>query len=83
LITIKYQYDGKDLILNRRGGGGTMFFDLGDTNLGGGNNFKFIYPNDCNTPLLIWLGGTLHVKTSTDNPPGIYEGDFYVTFLQE
>ena len=31
----------------------------------------------------VFIGGTLEVKTLTDNPPGSYSGTFLVTFIQE
>jgi hypothetical protein len=65
--------------LQRLGGGGSMTMQIGPTDKGssfvtsGGHPFR--------NPVAI--GGTLNVGSDAANPPGEYQGYFYVTFNQE
>lgn len=70
---------GSDVTLNRVGGGGSMIMSIGPTDKGtsfvtsGGHPFR--------NPVMV--GGTLFVGNNSSNPPGNYEGNFSVTFIQE
>lgn len=65
--------------LERLGGGGSMTMQIGPTDKGssfvtsGGHPFR--------NPVAI--GGILYVGSDAANPPGEYQGFFYVSFIQE
>lgn len=60
--------------------GGSLLFEIGPTDKGG-NGSIFITNNDCDfiTPLIV--GGTLHISNFA--PPGVYNGNFNITLIQE
>jgi hypothetical protein len=70
---------GPPATLTRIGGGGSMTMDVGPTDKGGSfvtsGGHPFFNP--------VNVGGTLYVESSAVNPPGAYEGQFSVTFIQQ
>ncbi len=70
---------GPQIELMRMGGGGSMTMQVGPADKGPSfvTNAPHPFFNTVN------VGGTLNVGTSASNPPGNYEGQFNVTFIQE
>ena len=60
--------------------GSSLLLDIGPTEQGG-NNAQFTTNNDCNFITPLRVGGTLHIPGSA--MPGIYSGNFNITFNQE
>ena len=70
---------GPQATLTRIGGGGTMTMTLDATDRGSS------FVTDGGHPFFnpVQVGGTLEVGPTAANPPGEYEGQFSVTFIQE
>jgi hypothetical protein len=70
---------GPPATLYRIGGGGTMLMTVGPADRGDS------FVTDGGHPFFnpVQVGGTLTVGNTTANPPGDYEGQFSVTFIQE
>ncbi len=70
---------GPPATLFRIGGGGTMTMTLDATDRGSS------FVTDGGHPFFnpVQVGGTLNVGPTAANPPGEYEGQFSITFIQE
>ena len=76
--TIVTLMNGPDVTL-RGSNGGSMVLHLGDSN----PTAPFLLTSNSPSRTVVTVGGTLTVGSAGANPPGIYNGSFSITFIEQ